>query len=66
MLMYGFPPRSPITVGLETEKLQHVKDFLTDHMDIVKIAHQHIQQAQDRYKKYADEKRRLVSFKEDG
>ena len=27
MLMYGFQPRSPITIGLANEKLQHVKDF---------------------------------------
>ena len=49
MLMYGFQPRSPVTVGLTTEKIQHVKDFLQDHMDVLKIAHQNVRQAQDRY-----------------
>lgn len=28
----------PVTVGLATEKLQHVKDFLQDHMDMLKLA----------------------------
>ncbi|MCO5575341.1 hypothetical protein L7F22_029141 [Adiantum nelumboides] len=64
MLMYGFQPRSPITVGLATEKLQHVKAFLQDHMDMLKLARQNVCQAQDRYKKYANEKRRQVVFKE--
>ncbi|MCO5571022.1 hypothetical protein L7F22_024753 [Adiantum nelumboides] len=59
-----FEPRSPVTVGLATEKLQHVKDFLQDHMDMLKLARQNVRQAQDRYKKYADEKRRQVIFKE--
>ncbi|MCO5609130.1 hypothetical protein L7F22_063352 [Adiantum nelumboides] len=64
MLMYGFQPRSPVTVGLATEKLQHVKDFLQDHMDMLKLARQNVCQAHDRYKEYADEKRRQVVFKE--
>ncbi|RYA67920.1 hypothetical protein DD598_26420, partial [Enterobacter cloacae complex sp. 2DZ2F16B1] len=38
MLMYGFQPRSPITVGLATKKLQQVKDFLQDRMDMQKLA----------------------------
>ena len=42
MLMYGFQPRSPVTVGLTTEKIQHVKDFLQDHMDMLKIARQNV------------------------
>ncbi|MCO5595201.1 hypothetical protein L7F22_049240 [Adiantum nelumboides] len=45
-------------------KLQHVKDFLQDHMDLLKLARQNVRQVQDRYKKYADEKRRQVVFKE--
>ncbi|MCO5552746.1 hypothetical protein L7F22_006263 [Adiantum nelumboides] len=55
---------SRVTVGLATKKLQHVKDFLQDHMDMLKLACQNIHQAQDRYKKYADEERRQVVFKE--
>ena len=35
MLMYGFQPRSPITVGLANEKTQEVKDFIQDHMDML-------------------------------
>ena len=65
MLMYGFQPRSPVTVGLATEKLQHVKDFLQDHMDMLKLARQNVRQAQDWYKKYTDVHRRQVVFKED-
>ncbi|WP_252407363.1 hypothetical protein, partial [Escherichia coli] len=38
MLMYGFQPRSPVMVGLATEKLQQVKEFLADHMDMLKCA----------------------------
>ncbi|MCO5548799.1 hypothetical protein L7F22_002261 [Adiantum nelumboides] len=64
MLMYGFQPRSPVTVGLATKKLQHVKDFLQDHMHMLKLARHNVRQAQERYKKYADEKRRQVVFKE--
>ncbi|MCO5608319.1 hypothetical protein L7F22_062525 [Adiantum nelumboides] len=64
MLMYGFQLRSPVIVGLATEKLQHVKDFLQDHMDMLKLTRQNVCQAQDRYKKYADEKHRQVVFKE--
>ncbi|MCO5558872.1 hypothetical protein L7F22_012461 [Adiantum nelumboides] len=57
-------PRSPVTVSLAIEKLQHVKDFLQDHMDMLKLVCQNVCQAQDRYKKYADEQRRQVVFKE--
>ena len=35
MLMYGYQPRSPITVGLANECIQYVKDFLLDHMDML-------------------------------
>ena len=28
MLMYGFQPRSPISVGLANERVKQVKDFL--------------------------------------
>ena len=49
-------------VGLATEKLHHVKDFLQDHMDTLQLALQNVPQAQDRYKKYADEKQRQVVF----
>ena len=62
MLMYGFQPRSPVAVGLATEKLQHVKDFLTDHMEMLRVARLNVRQAQDRFKKYADEHRRQVTF----
>ncbi|MCO5575281.1 hypothetical protein L7F22_029081 [Adiantum nelumboides] len=55
----------PMTDQLKaTEKLQHVKDVLQDHMDMLKLPCQNIRQAQDWYKKYADEKRRQVVFKE--
>ena len=64
MLMYGFQPRSPVTVGLANERIQSVKDFLTDHMDMLRLARQNIRQAQDRFKKFAYAKRRLVIFKE--
>ena len=56
MMMYGFQPRSPISVGLATKKLQQVKEFLAEHMDMLKFARQNIRQAQDRYRKFADEK----------
>ena len=35
MLMYGFQPRSPIMIGLATEELQYVKEFLQDHVDML-------------------------------
>ena len=64
MLMYGYQPRSPMTVGLATEKVQQAKEFLQEHFDMLRLARQNVQQAQDRYKKYANEHRRLVSFEE--
>ena len=64
MLLYGFQPRSPVTVGLANEKIQQVKDFLQDHMDMLRVARQNVRQAQDRYKKYADTHRRPVTFEE--
>ena len=42
MLMHGFQPRSPITVGLANEKIHQVKDFLQDHMDMLCVAHQNV------------------------
>ena len=42
MLMCGFQPRSPATVGLANEKIQQVKDFLQDHMDMLRLAHQNV------------------------
>ena len=47
MLMYGFQPWSPITVDLVNEKLQHVKDFLQDHMDMLRLAYRNVHAAQD-------------------
>ena len=47
MLMYGFQPRSPVTVGLANEKIQQVKDFLQDHMDMLRVSRQNVRQAQD-------------------
>ena len=41
-----------------------MKHFLQDHMDMLQIARRNVRQAQDRYKKYADEKRRQISFDE--
>ena len=64
MLMYGFQPRSPVTVGLANEKIQQVKDFLQNHMDILRVARQNVRQTQDRYKKFADAHRRSLTFQE--
>ena len=62
MLMYGYQPRSPVSVGLANEKIQQVKDFLQDHFDMLKVACQNVRQAQDRYKHYADKHRRTITF----
>ena len=62
MLMYGFQPRAPVTVGLANEKIHEVKNFLQDHMDMLRVARRNVQQAQDRYKKFADKRRRPVTF----
>ena len=62
--MYGFQPRSPVLVGLENEKIHQVKDFLQDHMDILRVAWLYVCQAQDRYKNFVDQKRRPIRFKE--
>ena len=60
--MYGFQPRSPIMVGLANEKIHQVKDFLQDHMDMLRVACQNFWQAQDRYKKYANKNQWPISF----
>lgn len=49
-------------VGLAVNRIQQVKDFLQHHFD---IAQQNVKQIQDRYKKYADEHRRLITFEGD-
>ena len=64
MLMYGFQPRSPVSVGLANEKINKVKDFLQDQMDMLRVARLNVCQAQDCYNKFADQKRRPVHFKE--
>ena len=51
-------------VGLTNEKIHQVKDFLQDHMDMLRVAQLNVHQAQDHYKKFADRKRRPVHFKE--
>ena len=60
MLMYGFQPCSLVSLGLTNEKINKVKDFLQDHMDMLRVARLNVCQAQDRYKKFADQKRRPV------
>ena len=47
MITYGFQSRSLIMVGLTTKNFQHVKEFLQEHMDMLKLAYQNVQQAQD-------------------
>ena len=64
MLMYGFQPQSLVTVGLANEKIQQVKDFLQDHMDMLRLARQNVRQAQDHYKKFANTHRRPLTFEE--
>ena len=49
---------------LATEKLQKVKDFLQDHMDMLRTACLYVRQARDCYKTYVDKKRRPVQIKE--
>ena len=64
MLMYGYQPKSPVMVGLANERIQFVKDFLSDHMDMLQLARQNIRRAQDCFKKFADVKQRMVTFDE--
>ena len=64
MLMYGFQPRSVIMVGLVSKNLQHVKEFLQDHIDMLKLFFHNVKQAQDWCKKYTDTKRHQIIFKE--
>ena len=64
MLMYGFQPRSPISVGLANERIKQVKDFLQDHFVMLQVARHNVRQAQDRYKHYADTHRRTIIFEE--
>ena len=49
-------------VGLASERIQSVKDFLSYHMDMLRLACQNIRHAQDRFKKFADVKQRVVTF----
>ena len=64
MLMYGFQPHSPVLVGLANEKISKVKEFLQDHMDMLRIARLNVFQAQDHYKKFVNQKCRPIHFQE--
>ena len=63
-LMHDYQPRSPITVGLATEKIPQAKHFLKEHFDMLKVVRENVKQAQDRYKKYADKHRCRIPFQE--
>ncbi|KAJ7297818.1 hypothetical protein O6H91_Y035400 [Diphasiastrum complanatum] len=60
--MYGFQPRTPMTLGLRKEKVQSVREFLEDMETMIKIAKAYVKQAQARAKHYADKTRRDVTF----
>ena len=49
-------------VRLANERIQSIKDFLLDHMAMLRLAHQNIRQVQDCFKKFADVKHRMVTF----
>ena len=42
MLIYGFQPRTSVMMGLATEKIKEVKDFLQDHMDMLQLGRQNV------------------------
>ncbi|KAJ7519065.1 hypothetical protein O6H91_20G021300 [Diphasiastrum complanatum] len=62
MLMYGFEPRSPIAVETWTIKFQKVADFLHDMQEMLRIARENVQSAQDRDRHYANMKRSPRDF----
>ncbi|MCO5612810.1 hypothetical protein L7F22_067081 [Adiantum nelumboides] len=53
-----------MSVGLEKEKIQSVKDFLEDMNNMLKAARESIRSAQDRVQTYANKARRKVTFEE--
>ena len=57
MLMYGYQPRSPISVGLKGLKVQAAVDFLQDMQEMLQIAKESIKSAQDRAQFYANQGR---------
>ena len=64
MLMYGYQPKSLVMVELANERIQSIKNFLSNHMHMLRLARQNIKQAQDCFKKFADVKHRMVTFVE--
>lgn len=53
-----------MAIGLEKEKLAHVKDFLQDLNDTLKIAKDNVRRAQDSTRHYADKTHCQLTFEE--
>ncbi|KAJ7553709.1 hypothetical protein O6H91_06G109200 [Diphasiastrum complanatum] len=62
MLMYGFQPRSPISVGMKNLRVQAAADFLADMQEMLQLAKDSIRSAQDRARHYADLSRKHKTF----
>ncbi|KAJ7548312.1 hypothetical protein O6H91_07G006800 [Diphasiastrum complanatum] len=62
MLMYGFEPRSPIALETRTIKFSKVADFLHDMQEMLQIARENVQSAQDRDRHYVNLKRSPRDF----
>ena len=62
MIMYGYQPKSPMTVGLATKTVEKEQEFIQENFDILRIARQKVKQAQGRYKKYANEHKTTCFF----
>ena len=64
MLMYGFQPRSPVTVGYQGLTHEAARNFLQDMQETLQFARQSITSAQDRDRFYANRHRSPREFSE--
>ena len=62
MLMYGFEPRSPVTVGYHGLTHEAARNFLQDMQEMLQFARQSIRSAQDRDRFYANRHRSPREF----
>ena len=64
MLMYGFQPRSQVTVGYQGLTHEPARNFLQDIQKMLQFARQSIRSAQDRDRFYAIRHRSPREFSE--
>ena len=62
MLMYDFQPRAPVYVTIHRDTLDNTRNFFQDMNQMLHIAKENVQTAQDRARFYVDQNRRPRAF----